>query len=195
MELTQILAGAIPAYLLGSVPFGPVMAWLFGLGDLRKVGSGNIGATNVLRTGNRLAALLTLLADAGKGAVAVFAARWILGESAAGFAGLFAMLGHLFPVFLGFRGGKGVATFLGTLLALSFPVGAAACITWLAVAGLSRFSSLSALFAAAVAPVCAAIFDHWHLSALVGVMAVLVFVKHISNIQRLWHGTEPRIGK
>ncbi len=195
MEPVQIIASAALAYLLGSVPFGLVMAWLFGLGDLRKIGSGNIGATNVLRTGNRLAAMLTLLGDAGKGAAAVIVTRWLAGESVAGFAGLFAMIGHLYPVFLGFRGGKGVATFLGTLLALSFPVGAFACVIWLVVAGISRISSLSALSAAALATVCAAFLHHWHLAVLVGVMALLVFVKHSANIQRLWQGTEPRIGR
>ena len=194
MEPTHMIASAILAYLLGSVPFGIVMARMFSLGDLRTVGSGNIGATNVLRTGNRWAALLTLVGDAGKGAAAVIAARWFAGESAAGLAGLFAMLGHLFPVYLGFRGGKGVATFLGTLLALSFSVGALACMTWLAVAGVSRISSLSALSAAVLAPFFAVVFDNWHLAAIVGLMAVLVFVKHSANMRRLREGTEPRIG-
>jgi len=195
MEPIQIVASAITAYSLGSVPFGLVMAGLFGLGDPRKSGSGNIGATNVLRTGNRLAATLTLLGDAGKGAVAVIAARWLAGEGAAGVAALFAMLGHLFPIFLGFRGGKGVATFLGALLALSLPVGALACATWLAVAGISRISSLSALCAAALSPICAAVLHHWHLTVLVGVMSLLVFWRHATNIRRLWQGMEPRIGK
>ncbi len=195
MEPSQIISCAILAYLLGSVPFGLLMAWLFGLGDLRKIGSGNIGATNVLRTGNRPAAALTLLGDAGKGAAAVIAARWFAGESAAGIAGLFAMIGHLFPLFLGLRGGKGVATFLGTLLALSFPIGAIACAIWLVVAASFRISSLSALSAAVLAPVCALVFHHWHLAVLVGVMALLIFVKHSTNIGRLWNGTEPRIGR
>ncbi len=194
MEPTHMIASAILAYLLGSVPFGIVMARMFSLGDLRTVGSGNIGATNVLRTGNRWAALLTLVGDAGKGAAAVIAARWFAGESAAGLAGLFAMLGHLFPVYLGFRGGKGVATFLGTLLALSFFAGALACMTWLAVAGVSRISSLSALSAAVLAPFFAVILDNWHLAAIVGLMAVLIFVKHSANMRRLREGTEPRIG-
>jgi len=185
---------ALLAYLLGSVPFGIVMARLFGLGDLRQIGSGNIGATNVLRTGNKLAAFLTLLGDAGKGAAAVLLARWLMGEGEAGFAGLFAMLGHLFPIFLGFKGGKGVATFLGTLLALSFPVGAAACLTWAAVAAIFRISSLSALVAAGLAPVFTLIFYHWHGAIVVAVMAVLIFFKHGSNIKRLKTGEEPRIG-
>ena len=194
MEPVQLAVSALIAYLLGSVSFGPVMAWLFGLGDLRRIGSGNIGATNVLRTGNRLAAVLTLAGDAGKGAAAVIAARWFAGESAAGLAGLFVLLGHMFPLFLRFRGGKGVATLLGTLLALSVPVGTAACLTWLAVAAISRISSLSALSAATVAPICAGMFLHWHLAVLIGVMSLLVFAKHAANIRRLWNGTEPRIG-
>ena len=135
---------AAAAYLQGSVPFGLVMARVFGLGDIRAIGSGNIGATNVLRTGNKLAALLTLVLDAGKGAVAVLVARALVGEEAAGIAGLFAMLGHLYPVFLKFKGGKGVATFLGTLLALSPPTGLATCATWLIVALLTRYSSFAA---------------------------------------------------
>jgi len=194
MEPMHMFAGVILAYLLGSVPFGPVVARLFGLGDIRKVGSGNIGATNVLRSGNRLAALLTLMGDAGKGAVAVMAVHWFAGERAAGLAGLSAVIGHLFPVFLRFRGGKGVATFLGALLVLSFPSGAVACAVWLAVARLSRISSLSALVAVASAPVCVVIFSHWHLAVIVTVMAVLVVVRHSANIRRIWNGTEPGIG-
>jgi len=185
---------AVLAYLLGSVPFGIVMARLFGLGDLRAIGSGNIGATNVLRTGNKLAAFLTLIGDAGKGAAAVYLARWFVGEGEAGIAGLFAMLGHLYPIYLGFRGGKGMATFLGTLLALSFPAGLAACATWLVVAGVMRISSLSALVAAALSPVFMLVFYQWHGALVVAIMAVLIFVKHRSNIERLRAGTEPKIG-
>lgn len=191
----SIVLTATLAYLLGSVPFGIVMARLFGLGDLRKIGSGNIGATNVLRTGNKPAAFLTLIGDAGKGAAAVLLARWLVGESAAGIAGLCAVLGHVFPVFLGFKGGKGVATFLGTLLALSFPVGAAACATWVVAAALLRISSLSALIAAGLAPVYAGIFYHWHGAVLVAFLSLLIFFKHAANIGRLRAGTEPRIGK
>ena len=194
MELMPTLLTAIAAYLLGSIPFGLVMARAFGLGDLRQIGSGNIGATNVLRTGNKLAAFLTLVGDAGKGAAAVLLARWLIGEGAAGIAGLFAMLGHLYSIFLGFKGGKGVATFLGTLLALSFPVGLAACATWLVAAVLFRFSSLSALVAAALAPVYTAFFYHWHGAILVAVLSILIFIKHRTNIARLRDGSEPKIG-
>lgn len=186
---------AAGAYLLGSVPFGIVMARLFGLGDLRRIGSGNIGATNVLRTGNKLAAALTLIGDAGKGGAAVLMARAVVGEDAAQVAGLAAFLGHLFPVFLGFSGGKGVATFLGVLLALAWPVGLAACGTWIAVAALSRYSSLAALGAAAATPLWALVFARPDLVILVLLLAALVFSKHRENIARLGAGTEPRIGR
>ena len=186
---------ALAAYLLGSVSFGLVMARLFGLGDIRQIGSGNIGATNVLRTGNKPAAALTLVLDAGKGAIAVLVARQFFGEGAAGVAALFAMLGHLYPVFLKFAGGKGVATFLGTLLALSLPVGLAACASWLLTAVLSRYSSLSALAAAALSPLFMLYFYHWHGAILVLLLALLIFLKHRPNIRRLLARTEPKIGK
>jgi glycerol-3-phosphate acyltransferase PlsY len=188
------LAGLL-GYVLGSVPFGVLMARLFGLGDLRKVGSGNIGATNVLRTGNKVAAALTLGLDAAKGVAAVLIAAWAIGPDAAQAAGLAAFLGHLFPVFLGFAGGKGVATFLGVTLALSFPVGAAACATWAAVAGYLRISSAAALAAAALAPLWAWAWDARALIGVLAVMAVLIFWTHRGNIARLIAGTEPRIGK
>ncbi|MEM6389364.1 MAG: glycerol-3-phosphate 1-O-acyltransferase PlsY [Pseudomonadota bacterium] len=185
----------LAAYLLGSVPFGLVIARLFGLGDLRQIGSGNIGATNVLRTGNKLAAALTLILDAGKGAIAVLLARAALGEDAAQAAALAAFLGHCFPVFIGFQGGKGVATFLGTLLALAWPIGALACGTWLVTAVLSRISSLSALIAAASAPVWALLTGHGPAVLLCVALAALVFVRHRPNIARMRAGTEPRIGQ
>lgn len=182
------------AYLLGSVPFGLVMARVFGLGDLRQIGSGNIGATNVLRTGNKPAAFLTLVLDAGKGGLAVLIARGLAGEDAAQIAGLAAFLGHLFPVWLGFRGGKGVATFLGTVLALAWPLGLIACGTWLAVAFVSRYSSLSALIAAAATPAAALLagFADQFLPTLI--MAIFVWLKHSDNIARLRSGTETKIG-
>jgi len=186
---------ALFAYLLGSIPFGVVMAKLFKLGDLREIGSGNIGATNVLRTGNKLAAFLTLLGDSGKGALAVIIARIVVGESGAGFAALFAMLGHLYPVFLRFKGGKGVATFLGTLLALSFPVGLAACVTWLITALISRYSSLAALITALLAPVYTFFLYHTHGAILVVLLTLLIIWKHRDNISRLKNGTEAKIGR
>ncbi len=185
---------AVLAYLLGSVPFGLVITRVFGLGDLRKIGSGNIGATNVLRTGNKPAALATLILDAGKGGVAVLLARAMVGPDAAQVAALFSFLGHLYPVWLGFRGGKGVATFLGTLLALAWPAGLAACATWALTAAVSRLSSLSALVAAALAPVWLAVLGYPQMSVLAIALAAMVFQRHHANIARLRAGTEPRIG-
>lgn len=197
-ELTSapliLLTVAALAYLLGSVPFGIVMARLFGLGDLRQIGSGNIGATNVLRTGNKPAALLTLLGDAGKGGAAVLLARWLVGEDGAQVAGLMAFLGHCFPVFLRFHGGKGVATFLGTLLALSFPLGIVACLTWTATAAVVRISSLSALVAAITAPVWA-LWLHPSGTILCMGLAALIFYRHKANIRRILDGSEPKIGE
>lgn len=197
-ELTSgwgvLLATAVLGYLIGSVPFGVVVTKAMGLGDLRQIGSGNIGATNVLRTGNKAAALATLLLDGAKGAVAVLIARALAGEDAAELAGLAAFLGHLFPVWLNFKGGKGVATFLGTLLALSFPVGLAACATWAVTAAVSRISSLSALVASATAFLWAALLGHGEMVILIVLLATLVFWRHLPNIERLRAGTEPRIG-
>lgn len=197
IETAPALLGmtAVLAYLLGSVPFGIVMARLFGLGDLRSIGSGNIGATNVLRTGNRLAAGLTLVLDAGKGGLAVLLARGVLGEDAAQVAGFAAFLGHCYPVFLRLRGGKGVATFLGTLLALAWPVGLMACATWAAVAALSRISSLSALVAAGLAPAFALLLGRGEAVVLLVLLALLIVLRHEGNIRRLIAGTEPRIGQ
>ncbi|MBB5223644.1 glycerol-3-phosphate acyltransferase PlsY [Amaricoccus macauensis] len=194
MSLT-FLAALVLGYLVGSIPFGVLITRAMGLGDLRSIGSGNIGATNVLRTGNKAAAFATLVLDGGKGAVAVLVARAIAGEPAALVAALGAFLGHLFPVWLGFRGGKGVATFLGILLALAWPAGIAACLTWLATAVAFRFSSLAALVAAASAPLWLALFGRPDAIWLAVALAVLVFVRHHANIRRLAAGTEPRIGK
>jgi glycerol-3-phosphate acyltransferase PlsY len=191
---TLLLAAAF-GYLLGSIPFGVLITRLMGLGDLRTIGSGNIGATNVLRTGNRGAALATLLLDGAKGAAAVLIARAAAPEDATQLAGLAAFLGHLFPVWLSFRGGKGVATFLGTLLALAWPAGLAACATWALTAAISRISSLSALVAAALAAIWAGLLGHPDIAVLTVVMATLVFWRHRPNIERLRAGTEPRIGR
>jgi glycerol-3-phosphate acyltransferase PlsY len=194
--LTCVLA-VLGGYLLGSIPFGVIATRLGGAGDLRKIGSGNIGATNVLRTGRKDLALITLLGDGGKGAAAVLLARYLLhDETAACIAGGAAFLGHLFPVWLRFKGGKGMATFLGVLLAAAFPVGVLACLTWAAVAALFRISSLAALAAAALSPLYVFATDQEPIAKLylAVAMAVLVFVRHHENIRRLLKGTEPRIG-
>jgi acyl phosphate:glycerol-3-phosphate acyltransferase len=187
-------AALILGYLLGSIPFGLLFSWAAGAGDVRKVGSGNIGATNVLRTGKRWAALATLLCDGGKGALAVLFASQLHGEIAAAFAGFGAFFGHVFPVWLHFRGGKGVATFFGVLLALAWPVGLMALATWLAVAAVFRISSLSALAAATLAPVYMMLFGKALDAMLALLLALLIFATHRENIRRLFAGREPRIG-
>ena len=186
---------AMLAYLLGSVPFGIVITRALGLGDLRKIGSGNIGATNVLRTGHKGAALATLLLDAGKGGIAVLIARATVGEDAAQLAALTAFLGHLYPVWLGFKGGKGVATFLGTLLALAWPVGLAVCATWAVTALLTRISSLSALVAEASSALWLFFFNHGQMLFLAVILTLLVYVRHWANLERIKAGTEPKIGQ
>ena len=190
----SLILWAVIGYLLGSIPFGIVITRALGLGDLRRIGSGNIGATNVLRTGNKPAALGTLLLDGGKGAIAVLLARWLAGPDAALVAGAAAFLGHLFPGWLGFRGGKGVATFLGTLLALDWRLGLSACGIWLLTAAVGRISSLSALVAAALTPFLALWLDGPSMAAVAAFMAVLIFIRHHANIARILSGTEPRIG-
>lgn len=185
---------AVLAYALGSIPFGVVITRAMGLGDLRSIGSGNIGATNVLRTGNKGAALATLLLDAAKGAVAVLIARWAVGEDGAQLAALCSFLGHLFPVWLGFKGGKGVATFLGILIALAWPVGLAACGTWGLVAAITRISSLSALVSAALSTMWLFLFNYGQMMVLVAVLTLLVYLRHWKNLERIKAGTEPRIG-
>jgi len=195
LALPMALAVLASGYLLGSIPFGLVVTYLGGAGDIRTVGSGNIGATNVLRTGRKGLALLTLLGDGGKGIAAVLLARHFLGETAAALAGGAAFLGHLFPVWLRFKGGKGVATFFGVMLSAAWPVGVMAALTWLAVAALMRLSSLAALTAVALAPAYALATDQPPaITALALFMAVLVFIRHRENIARLRAGTEPRIG-
>ena len=198
----QIAAAVVGGYLLGAIPFGVIATRLGGAGDLRQIGSGNIGATNVLRTGRKDLALITLLGDGGKGAVAVLLA-WLatrqagLGAQAVltAVAGGAAFLGHLFPVWLGFKGGKGVATFMGTLLAAAWPVGLAAGATWLVVAFLFRVSSLAALMAVALAPAFALLVGRPPAIALLALfMALLVYLRHAENIRRLLKGEEPRIG-
>ena len=187
------LAAAILGYLLGSIPFGLLLTKIAGLGDIRAIGSGNIGATNVLRTGRKDLALATLLLDGGKGAVAVLIARAV-SEDLTVIAGGAAILGHLFPVWLKFKGGKGVATTLGTLIAVNWMVGIGACLTWLIVALVFRYSSLSALIAAAAAPFIALWLGLVPLAWLAAFAAVLVWVRHHENIKRLLKGAEPKIG-
>lgn len=193
MPIDPILA-AVLGYLLGSTPFGLVLTRLAGLGDIRKIGSGNIGATNVLRTGRKDLALATLLLDGGKGAIAVLLARWLEGDDAAMIAGLTAVLGHMFPLWLKFKGGKGVATTLGMLIALAPWVGLAACGVWLLTALVFRYSSLAALLAMLAAPFAAdLIYDSPNLAGTCGLIALAVWIKHRSNIRRLIKGEEPKI--
>ncbi len=197
-----LVAAALLGYLLGSIPFGLVLTRLAGLGDIRQIGSGNIGATNVLRTGNKPLALATLLLDSGKGAVAALVALDLAGRflgpdmamMAAVLAAGGAMLGHSFPVWLGFKGGKGVATAIGVLLAVCWPVGLLACLTWLVVAGLFRISSLSALTAIALSPLTGWWFGGPLVAGLCLFIAILVFIRHEANIRRLLKGEEPKIG-
>jgi len=193
-EAPIFAAALLFGYLLGSIPFGLLITRLAGGGDIRKIGSGNIGATNVLRTGKRWAAAATLVCDGGKGAVAVLVVQYMQGNNAALFAGLGAFVGHLFPVWLNFKGGKGVATFLGVTLALDWRVGLCALATWLAVALYFRISSLSALVAAALTPIYMLLFGEPLYAVLQFILAILVFVMHRENIHRLMSGTEPRIG-
>ncbi|WP_066818781.1 glycerol-3-phosphate 1-O-acyltransferase PlsY [Frigidibacter mobilis] len=194
-DTVTLLATVVLAYLLGSVPFGVLITRMMGLGDLRAIGSGNIGATNVLRTGNKGAAAATLILDGGKGAAAVLLARALVGPDAAQLAGLAAFLGHLYPVWLAFKGGKGVATFLGIMLALAWPVGALCCATWLVVAITSRYSSLSALVAAATSVLWMQLTGNHRMVLLGMILTALVYLRHWANIQRLRAGTEPKIGK
>jgi glycerol-3-phosphate acyltransferase PlsY len=199
-----LLAGLAFGYLLGSIPFGLIFTRLAGAGDIRKIGSGNIGATNVLRTGRKGVAAATLVADAAKGAAAVLIAAWFAGEPVSLAAGLGAVLGHCFPVWLRFKGGKGVATTLGTLLAWSWPLGIAACLLWLLLAVLFRISSLSALLGLALTAALAWLFAFvppWGyavsslpLAIVFTLVVALVWVMHHENINRLLAGTEPKIG-
>ncbi|MEM9431504.1 MAG: glycerol-3-phosphate 1-O-acyltransferase PlsY [Pseudomonadota bacterium] len=190
-----IAVAALFGYLLGSIPFGVVITRALGLGDLRSIGSGNIGATNVLRTGHKGAAFATLLLDAGKGAVALLIARALGGEGAALAAGSAALAGHLFPVWLGFQGGKGVATFLGLLTALAWPVGLAAALTWLVSAGLTRISSAGGLATALLAPLYVLATSGPIAAVTIAALSAAVIWRHRENIARLRTGTEPRIGQ
>ena len=190
--MIQLLAAAVIGYFLGSIPWGLVLSWLAGHGDIRRIGSGNIGATNVLRSGSKGLAALTLLLDVAKGMLAVaIGQRW--GPAAAMSAGGAAVIGHMFPFWLGFRGGKGVATALGVVTVLAWPVALAAALVWLAVALLSRYSSLAALVAVAAAAGLAAGITERRLAVVVTGIAVLVVLRHHANIRRLIAGGESRI--
>jgi len=191
----QAPAYLILGYLLGSIPFGLLLTRAAGLGDIRRIGSGNIGATNVLRTGNKPLAAATLLLDGLKGAAAVLLAAWLAGHGAALWAGFGALLGHDFPVWLRFKGGKGAATGYGVLIAAAWPVGLCAGAIWLIVARLARISSLAALVSFAAAPILAALLADRAVVDLSLAMAVLVFARHHENISRLLSGTEPRFGQ
>ena len=191
--LPYILSAFAFGYLCGSIPFGLIIPRLAGLGDVREIGSGNIGATNVLRTGNKAVAFFTLMADVLKGTVPVLvAAQW--GPDMAVVAALGAFLGHILPVWLKFRGGKGVATFIGVQLGLYWPVALIFLAVWLVVALLLRYSSLSALVASIAAPVAAALMHEWQIAELLALMTIIVFVTHRANILRLIKGEESKIG-
>jgi glycerol-3-phosphate acyltransferase PlsY len=197
MEPWIFAVAAVGGYLLGSIPFGVIATRMAGVGDIRQVGSGNIGATNVLRTGRKDLALITLVGDGAKGAAAVLLARFLLADAPAVYAlaGGAAFVGHLFPVWLKFRGGKGVATFLGTLLAVHWPAGLCACAMWLLMFLASRISSLSALCAAALSPLFVFFTGGPYEALLLAlVLALLIFLRHHENIRRLLKGEEPKFG-
>jgi glycerol-3-phosphate acyltransferase PlsY len=192
--LSLCLLSVVIGYLLGSIPFGLLLARFAGLGDLRQIGSGNIGATNVLRTGNKPLAALTLLLDLLKGTAAVWVGSHF-GPYAAMAAGLGAFLGHLFPVWLGFRGGKGVATYIGVLLGLYWPAALIFCAVWLLVAAATRYSSLAALAASIASVGTLAVTGQWRLAVLFLLLTILLYIRHASNIERLARGEEARIGE
>ena len=190
-----LLAACAFGYLAGSIPFGILISKILGLGDLRKVGSGNIGATNVLRTGNKLAAFLTLLFDFSKGICAVLIVRQFFNEDAVQVSAFSALVGHCFPIWLRFRGGKGVATFLGVTIALSFIIGIICCFVWLFVAVVRKMSSLASLTSSASAPIAAIFLDQPNNIILFTLLVGIVFFRHKQNIDRIIKGVEPKIGK
>lgn len=194
MTSLLIALAAAGGYLFGSIPFGLVLTRMAGLGDIRAIGSGNIGATNVLRTGRKDLAALTLILDAGKAGIAAAVFGYFLGTTAGLVAGAFAFAGHCFPVWLGFKGGKGVATFVGTMLVVFWPVGLTIIATWLAMAAVFRISSLAALAAALAAPFAALALGRADVAIMASVLTVLIYWLHRANIGRLLKGEEPRIG-
>ena len=193
LGLMNIFLVILFAYLIGSIPFGIIISKIMGLGNLRNIGSGNIGATNVLRTGNKLAAILTLIFDLLKGAIAVIITYYIVNDTTAQIAALSSFLGHCFPIWLKFKGGKGVATFIGISLALYWPAGILICLTWVLTAFLSRVSSLSALISS-----LSSILWVWILGVpsavfVMTVLTILIWFRHIENIKRIIKNTEPKI--
>ena len=193
LGLMNIFLVILFAYLIGSIPFGIIISKIMGLGNLRNIGSGNIGATNVLRTGNKLAAILTLIFDLLKGAIAVIITYYIFNDTTAQIAALSSFLGHCFPIWLKFKGGKGVATFIGISLALYWPAGILICLTWVLIAFLSRISSLSALISS-----LSSILWVWILGVpsavfIMTVLTILIWYRHIENIKRIIKNTEPKI--
>ena len=193
-EIVTLILALVLGYLSGSIPFGLILTQAAGLGDIRKIGSGNIGATNVLRPGNTKVAAATLVLDALKAVAPILLARYFWGEDAARLAAIGAFLGHCFPVWLNFKGGKGVAVMIGSTLALSWPVGLIFCAVWLLIAFTRKISSLAALTAAATAPIFAYVFSGERLALVVAGLALLLFFQHRENIGRLLKGTEPTIG-
>lgn len=193
-EILPLIMALVLGYLSGSIPFGLILTGAAGLGDIRSIGSGNIGATNVLRTGNRPIAAATLVLDALKAVAPILIARYLWGEDAARLAAVGAFLGHCFPVWIGFKGGKGVAVMIGSTLALSWPVGLIFCAVWLLIAFTRKISSLAALTAAATAPIFAYVFSGERLALVVAGLALLLFFQHRENIGRLLKGSEPTIG-
>ncbi|MBB3657597.1 glycerol-3-phosphate acyltransferase PlsY [Rhizobium sp. BK650] len=194
ITLPLALAAVVVGYLLGSIPFGLILTRAAGLGDVRSIGSGNIGATNVLRTGNKKLAAATLLLDALKAAAAAWIMAYLAGEEAGIIAGFFAFIGHLFPVWIGFKGGKGVATYIGTLLGVAPLMVLLFAAVWLGTAFITRYSSLSALIAMLVIPVALLILGNEKVAAIMAIMTVISYWKHKANISRLMNGTESKIG-
>lgn len=191
----EMLIALVFGYLCGTIPFGLILTKSAGLGDIRTIGSGNIGATNVLRTGNKKLAALTLVLDASKGTAPALLMGWLYGPQAAILAGLAAFFGHLFPMWLGFKGGKGVATTIGVLFGLYWPLGLIFIAVWIAMALLFRISSLSALTASLLSPFAAYLAGQNSLVVPAAIMAAAVFTTHRANIARIMKGEEPRIGK
>ena len=195
LSALEMIVSLAFGYLCGTIPFGLILTKSAGLGDIRTIGSGTIGATNVLRTGNKKVAALTLILDALKGTIPALLMGWLYGPQAAILAGLAAFFGHLFPMWLGFKGGKGVATTIGVLFGLFWPLGLIFVAVWIAMALVFRISSLSALTASLVSPLAAYLLGHGYLSPAAAIMTIMVFITHRSNIARILKGEEPRIGK